>query len=227
MPFCVSHFEVAKSLGIESADFHVGNIIPDICHCSSLFSKDETHFITYEPHKIYGNIPAFIEKNIKHRTLDESSYYFALGHLTHIITDLVWGEVVYLPVLGRYKDEEQRLKRYVALQYKLINELFARWQEEGKNRQEFENLDHYAWDKVTLTYPFCTVHYRKLIPIFTKLIFVQSNIKSSFHINEEELYQYEKEIKRHLDPNFYEIFLEKAQTRVLDTLQTYSLKLDI
>ena len=225
MPLCVSHFELAKKLEDASIDFHVGNLLPDICHYSDVVSKESTHFITDEPHYVYGNIAAFVEKNIKHRDLDERSYHFALGHLVHIITDLMWGEVIYLPIFGRYKDEQQRLRRYLAVQFRFVNRLFSRWDKTPGLREEFLSFKKYPFHEVTLTYPFYGISAKKLNRHLEQLIAIQSNIKKSFDFEEEELQAYEKELRRYIPAGIYEEFLDKTVERIDEVFEEHNLQL--
>lgn len=226
MPFSVSHFEVAKKLGVTSSDFHVGNLLPDINHYSHLFTKDQTHYITHEPVKVYGNVSLFVRQNIKFKNLDEKSLLFALGHVTHLVTDLTWGEVFYFPVFDRYKDEKERTRRYLATQYGILSSLFSRWDTDmSQYKQEFVALQQYKFQELTLPAPFGTITTKKLSPLLKKLIQIQFSVKSSFHFTDEELYRYEKELRQYIPENYYEIFLEKAVENIQNTFDKHEIKI--
>jgi len=227
MPFSVSHFEVAKKLEMTSLDFHVGNLLPDINHYTHLLTKEQTHYITFEPQRIYGNLDAFYERNIKHKYLDEASYYFALGHMVHLITDLVWGETFYLPVFSRYKDEKERTRRYFSTQWHLLNNLFARWEETPGIKDEFLQLKKYSFQLSTLSYPFQEINTKKLRDLLETLINIQFTIKHTFHFSDEELYRYEKELKRYIADDYYEQFMEMVIEKINEELDRYQLSLTI
>jgi hypothetical protein len=227
MPFSVSHFEVAKKLEMTSLDFHVGNLLPDINHYTHLLTKEQTHYITFEPKRVYGNTEAFYERNIKHKKLDEKSYYFALGHMVHLITDLAWGETFYIPVFSRYKDEKERTRRYFSTQWHLLNDLFARWEETPEIKEEFLHLKKYPFFPLSLSYPFQEINIKKLPDLFETLINIQFTIKHTFHFSEEELYRYEKELKRYIADDYYEQFLNMAIEKIHEELDRYKLPLII
>ncbi|WP_430883389.1 hypothetical protein [Fusibacter sp. JL216-2] len=121
--------EISKVYRPNAGRFNLGNLLPDIL-AKNKSDKNNTHFrIEKEPYEFstasyyqYYDYHKFIEQ---YKTqLDDDLY---LGYLSHIITDEIWIQRVYI----KYMRDEKRRKR-VELQknyyhdYDILNELIIK-----------------------------------------------------------------------------------------------------
>lgn len=104
--FRIADYFINKYDGLNNNHFIVGNIGPDCSIVDKHTGKFEptfnvTHF-TETGRKLDMNIDGFYNQFLLDKSLDKDPYSFYLGYYIHLLTDLFWTKLIWLPTKEKH-----------------------------------------------------------------------------------------------------------------------------